>query len=55
MTIAKRAFGDIKKKMREFRECNSKLHDDIYDLEDDIKAKDEFVVKLTRERNRLQS
>ena len=44
-----------KKKVKEFREFNSKLHDDIDGLEEDIKAKDEFVTILTRERNKLQT
>ena len=49
-------FGDNqRKKVKEFRELNSKLHDDIFDLEIDIKEKDEFVTKLTRERNKLQA
>ena len=56
VALEHKEFGDNqKKKVKEFREFNSKLHDDIDGLEEDIKAKDEFVTKLTRERNKLQA
>jgi argininosuccinate lyase len=35
-----------KKKIQEFREMNSKLQDDIYSLEDDIRVKEAFVQKV---------
>ena len=45
---------DMKKKLREYRDCNGKLYDDIDALEEDIRDKDKFVSKVTRERNKLQ-
>ena len=43
-----------KKKLREYRETNSKLYDDIADIEDDIKEKDNFSEKLRKQRNDLE-
>lgn len=40
-----------KTKIQEFREANSKLYDDIYSLEDDIRDKEAFVNKVVKERN----
>ena len=44
----------MKKKLREYRDCNGKLYDDIDALEEDIRDKDKFVSKVTRERNKLK-
>ena len=43
-----------KKKLIEYRETNSKLYDDIADLEDDIKEKVDFANKLRKQRNDLE-
>ena len=40
-----------KTKLREFRENNGKLYDEIYSLEDDIKEKDAFAERVVRQRN----
>ena len=40
-----------KKMLKEYRENNSKLYDEVYSLEDDLKEKDTFVQKVTRQRN----
>ena len=50
----KKAFKDVKHKLGEYREFNGKLYDDIDSLEDDIREKDKFASKLSRERNKLQ-
>ena len=39
-----------KTKLREFREINGKLYDEIYSLEDDIKEKDAFAEKVVRQK-----
>ena len=39
-----------KKKLKEYRETNSKLYDDIADLEVDIKDKEDFTNKLRKQR-----
>ena len=43
-----------KKMLKEYRESNSKLYDDIYSLEDDLKDKDTFAQNVTRQRNQSQ-
>ena len=43
-----------KEKLIEYRETNSKLYDDIADLEDDIKEKVDFANKLRKQRNDLE-
>ena len=42
---------NCKKKLSEYRELNSKLYDDIYSLESDIKDKDDFLQKVVKARN----
>ena len=44
-----------KKKLREYREMNSKLYEDIADLEVDIKEKEDFTNKLRKQRNSLEN
>ena len=44
-----------KKKIQEYRDLNSKLYDDIYSLDDDIKEKEFFVQKVIKQRNDLQN
>ena len=46
---------NCKKKLSEYRELNSKLYDDIYSLESDIKDKDDFLQKVIKARNALQT
>ena len=43
-----------KKKLKEYREFNSKLYEDIDQLENDIKEKDDFANKLRKKRNNLE-
>lgn len=51
----KESLKNEKKKLSEYRDFNSKLYDDIGMLEEDVKDKDSFITKLTRERNKLQN
>ena len=44
-----------KKKLKEYREMNSKLYEDIDDLEVDIKEKEDFTNKLRKQRNSLEN
>ena len=44
-----------KKKLREYREFNIKLYEDIADLEIDIKEKEDFTNKLRKQRNSLEN
>ena len=46
---------NCKNKLSEYRELNSKLYDDIYSLESDIKDKDDFLQKVIKARNALQT
>ena len=47
--------GECKRKLKEYRELTTKLYDDIDGLEGDIKDKDDFVQKIVKARNALQS
>ena len=40
-----------KKVLKEYRESNSKLYDEIYSLEDELKDKDTFAQKVIRQKN----
>ena len=44
-----------KKRLRDYREMNSKLYDDIAALECDIKEKDDFTSRLRKQRNDLEN
>jgi chromosome segregation ATPase len=44
----------LKKKLRDYREMNSKLYGDVEDLESDIIEKDKFANKLAKQRNELE-
>ena len=44
-----------KKKLREYRELNSKLYSENYELEYDIKEKDDFIERLKKKRNDLEN
>ena len=44
-----------KKRLRDYREMNSKLYDDIAALEFDIKEKDDFINRLRKQRNDLEN
>ena len=41
----KKVNEDQKKKLKEYREANSKLYDEIYSFEDDIKEKEMYAQK----------
>ena len=41
----KKVNEDQKKKLKEYREANSKLYDEIYSFEDDIKEKENYAQK----------
>ena len=46
--------GYCKPKLGEYRELTTKLYDDIYGLESDLKERDEFLQKVVKARNSLE-
>ena len=44
-----------KKKLKEYRELNSKLFSENYELEQDIKEKDDFIDRVKKKRNDLEA
>ena len=44
----------LKKRLNEYRDANTKLYKDIDDLENDIRGKDEFAEKMVKARNDCQ-